>query len=85
MKCSNCDKDALFVYQLTLNKVIPYCGKHLPAFLETRRKADLLKTTEAWSKEKESALATLEFKTKKQEEPVVEEKPKKKTTKKKSE
>ena len=38
MKCANCDADAFYVYKLTLNKDILYCAKHLPAFLEDRKK-----------------------------------------------
>mgnify|MGYP006298223507 CR=1 FL=1 len=77
MNCANCDSDALYVYQVTESKEFLYCGKHLPGFLEARRKAGNLKTTEAWEREKQSALTALKpvviQVTKETEEPVVEE------------
>ena len=48
MKCANCAADAFYIYKLTLNKEILYCRKHLPAFLEDRRKAGLLQTTDTY-------------------------------------
>lgn len=59
MKCSNCDRDAFYLYQITKQKEIPYCGKHLPNFLEPRRKAGLLKTTEQLQVERDAAIAIL--------------------------
>lgn len=59
MKCANCDKDAFYVYQITKQKEVLYCGKHLPNFLEPRRKAGLLKTTEQLKIEQDSAIAIL--------------------------
>ena len=59
MKCANCDRDAFYVYQITKQKEILYCGKHLPNFLEPRRKAGLLKTTEQLKIERDSAIETL--------------------------
>lgn len=59
MKCANCDKDALFEYQITKQKSIYYCGKDLPGFLEERKKAGLLKITSAFTEAKESALEQL--------------------------
>jgi hypothetical protein len=53
MKCANCDKDAFFLYQITLEHEIPYCGKHLPKFLAARKKAELIKTTEEWTAAKQ--------------------------------
>jgi hypothetical protein len=76
MKCANCDKDALFEYQITQNKSIYYCGKDLPGFLEERKKAGLLKITSAFTAAKESALEQLSPET------TAELKPVKKTTKK---
>jgi len=46
MKCANCENDAMYIYDLTAKTHIPYCGKHLPLFLEQRKKAGLLRTTE---------------------------------------
>lgn len=59
MKCANCDKDAFYIYQITKSVEVLYCGKHLPRFLEARRKAGLLKTTEQLKVEQESALNIL--------------------------
>ena len=80
MKCSNCDSDALFVYRVTLTKSVPYCNSHLPKFLEARKQANGLMTTEKFEAAKQEAIQELSS-----SEPVVVEKPKKKTTKKKSE
>lgn len=76
MKCANCDRDALFEYQITHTKSIFYCGQDLPGFLEGRKKAGLLKITPAFNAAKESALEQLS--------PEITEEPKpvKKTTKK---
>lgn len=46
MKCANCNNDAVYVYRITEGKFTPYCTKDLPKFLESRRKAGLLETTE---------------------------------------
>lgn len=59
MKCANCDRDAFYIYQITKQVDVFYCGKHLPNFLEPRRKAGLLKTTDQFKIEKESAIAVL--------------------------
>ena len=67
MKCANCDADAFYIYKLTLNKEILYCRKHLPAFLEDRRKAGLLQTTDTYKAIVEEGKQHLA------EEPVVEE------------
>ena len=86
MKCSNCDSDALFIYQVTTDSVFPYCGKHLPRFLDARRKAGLLKTTDAWEKEKNASIEALKVTPNETvtEEPVTEESaPKKKAAAKK--
>ena len=59
MKCANCDKGALFVYQITAEKEILYCGKHLPGFLDARRRAGNLKTTDEFLAERKGALTAL--------------------------
>ena len=59
MKCANCDKNALFMYRMTRNKALYYCGKDLPKFLDERRRAGLLAITEEFTKEKELALEIL--------------------------
>ena len=59
MKCANCDKNALFEYQITQTKSIFYCGQDLPGFLEGRKKAGLLKITSAYTDAQKSALEQL--------------------------
>ena len=59
MKCANCDKEAAFEYRLTLEKSLFYCGKDLPAFLEGRKKAGLLKVTQQYKDDQQSALAVI--------------------------
>jgi hypothetical protein len=59
MKCANCDRDAFYIYQITKQKEVLYCGKHLPNFLEPRRKAGLIKTTDQLKVERDSAIAIL--------------------------
>ena len=59
MKCANCDRSAFYVYQITKQVEVFYCGKHLPNFLEARRKAGLLKTTDQLKIERDSAIAIL--------------------------
>ena len=76
MKCANCDTAALYIYNITPSKAVLYCGKHLPRFLEARRKAGLLALTAAHKEQLDSALASLsksKKSKKKIEEPVVEE------------
>jgi hypothetical protein len=79
MKCANCDRDALFEYQITHTKSIFYCGQDLPRFLESRKKAGLLKITSAFTEAKSSALEQLSLET------VEAPKPVKKAAKKKAE
>lgn len=45
MKCANCDKDAMYVYDINAKTAILYCDADLPLFLVNRKKAGLLKTT----------------------------------------
>ena len=59
MKCANCENDAMYVYDLTAKTSIPYCGKHLPLFLEQRKKAGLLRTTEQHAAELDTAANVL--------------------------
>jgi hypothetical protein len=82
MKCVNCDKDAMYEYQISKENSILYCGKDLPKFLDARRRAGLLKITEEFKEAKESALETLSTNT---TESVEEPKPVKKASKKSEE
>jgi len=85
MKCSNCDKDALYEYKITLKNSVFYCGKDLPKFLDARKRAGLLTLTEKHAEEKETAIAALSTETV-VEETLTEEEPapKKKAAKKKA-
>ena len=59
MKCANCDTHAMFIYDLSSTRGIPYCEAHLPSFLNARKNAGLLRTAEAFDTEKASALEAL--------------------------
>ena len=85
MKCSNCDKEALYEYKITLKNSVFYCGKDLPKFLDARKRAGLLTLTEKHAEEKETAIAALSTETV-VEETLTEEEPapKKKAAKKKA-
>ena len=63
MKCSNCNKDALYEYKVTLKNSVFYCGKDLPKFLDARKRAGLLTLTEKHAEEKETAIAALSTET----------------------
>lgn len=84
MKCANCPNEALFEYQLTAESSLFYCEKDLPKFLESRKRAGLLKLTEKYNEVKKEALKSLTPSAPEPEEPEKESKPKK-ATKKKSE
>ena len=84
MKCGNCSKPADFIYQITMEVGQPYCAAHLPRFLDGRLKADLLKTTEEWEKNKQTALEILSPELSVTEEVVKPVKPPKKARSKKS-
>ena len=77
MKCANCDKEAMYEYRISLTSSIFYCGKDLPKFLDARKRAGLLKITEAFTENNSSALETLAVEVPEvKEEPKIEEKPK---------
>ena len=85
MKCSNCDKEALYEYKITLKNSVFYCGKDLPKFLDARKRAGLLTLTEKHAEEKETAIAALSTETVAGETLTEEEPaPKKKAAKKKA-
>jgi hypothetical protein len=81
MKCANCDKNALFMYRITKNKALYYCGKDLPKFLDERRRAGLLAITEEFTKEKETALDILSPSTSEEDSQPKEKKTTKKSAK----
>ena len=82
MKCANCDADAFYVYKLTLNKDILYCAKHLPAFLEDRKNAGLLPTTETYKTIVEEGIKNLATEPEVEPTPTPTPTPSKKPTKK---
>lgn len=59
MKCANCSDAALYEYKITQGTSIYYCDKHLPNFLEPRKRAGLLTITEEHSAQQEEALSIL--------------------------
>lgn len=59
MICANCKTEALYEYQLTHTASVFYCGKHLPKFLEARKKAYLIKVTEKLIEENKAAIEAL--------------------------
>jgi len=82
MNCVNCTSDAMYEYKITKQISQLYCGKHLPSFLEGRKKAGLLSITEKYQEAAKEALAVVSNPISEViEEPVA---PKKKATTKKS-
>ena len=73
VKCVNCNREALYTYQVSGSYIIHYCQSHLPKFLIAKRNAGQLPLivpapvveTPKPSKKKETIV----------EEPVVEEPP----------
>jgi hypothetical protein len=59
MSCANCTAEALFEYKLTPEVSVFYCGKHLPKFLNERKKAGLLHITESFTASSAEALEAL--------------------------
>lgn len=59
LTCANCDKDALYTYEVTDTFVINYCEYHLPRFLHTMKNGGMLKTTASFANEAADALAAL--------------------------
>ena len=85
MKCANCKNPSLFEYRLTHEVSVFYCGKHLPKFLQERKRAQLLVVTEEFQEKKEEAKEVLspeDEEVETEEEPELEA-PKKKAPKKK--
>jgi len=64
MKCANCESKAMFVYDISKTKAIPYCETHLPRFLQPRKIAGLLRTTEQYAAEAAAATEVLATKAK---------------------
>jgi hypothetical protein len=89
MKCANCDKDAHYVYRITMDHTVAYCLKDLPSFLHPRLKAKLLETTDEYKSTVAEGVANLTKPVEKEPvvetpEPTVEPTPIKKTAKKSS-
>ena len=83
MSCVNCTSSAMYEYKITKKTSQFYCGKHLPSFLEERKKAGLLNITPKYEEAAKEAMAVISNPIPE----VVEESPapKKKATTKKSE
>lgn len=86
MTCSVCQNMAHYIYRITKESGIAYCDKHLPKFLEGRKKAGLLeKTSELKTVVEESMPNIVYASPEPTEEASVAETPKKRATKKKAE
>ena len=59
MKCSNCDAEALFIYETSSTHDQPYCNACLPAFLRDHARKGLLKTTEQYLRVKQELAAKM--------------------------
>lgn len=68
MKCSNCDKPALWVYESAASDDLPFCEDHLPRFLRGQVTSGGLRKTEEYARVQAEVLSSLA-----PEEPVVEE------------
>ena len=85
--CANCSNTSVWIYEITPSHTIPYCGVHLPKFLNDRKNAGLLKRSDEMVQEQSDAFESLAPKSSKKtskavveetpvvEEPVVEEEP----------
>ena len=85
--CANCTNTSAWIYEITPTHTIPYCSTHLPKFLNNRKNAGLLKSSEDMAKEKSDAFTALAPKSSKktskdtvEETPVVEEVPAEETS-----
>lgn len=68
MKCSNCDKPALWVYESAASDDLPFCEDHLPRFLRGQAASGGLRKTEEYARVQAEVLSSLA-----PEEPVIEE------------
>lgn len=59
MKCANCDRPALYVYEGAGMRPVAYCDSDLPRFLQGQAKKGALKTTDAFAATQRSALSAL--------------------------
>lgn len=59
MTCANCDADALWVYENPGSDDLPFCDKHLPAFLRPLATAGLLRSTDRYDSVKQEVSAAL--------------------------
>jgi hypothetical protein len=57
--CANCDKDAMYTYEVTDTFYIDYCEYHLPRFLHTMKNNGMLKTTSTFATAAAEALSAL--------------------------
>lgn len=80
--CANCTNTSVWIYEITPSHTIPYCGVHLPRFLNDRKNAGLLKRSDEMVQEQSDAFESLAPKSSKktskavvEETPVVEEVP----------
>ena len=63
MKCANCEQASHYVHTIAKGHAVHYCSRHVPAFLEPRKKANRLPTTDEWAKDNAEAIAILSVNT----------------------
>lgn len=59
MKCANCNRPGLYVYEGPGVRPVAYCTDDLPGFLRGAAKSGALRTTEAFDRVRQSALNAL--------------------------
>lgn len=50
MKCANCDKNAIWVYDVPSQNTVAFCDADLPSFLRVQAKSGQLATTDEYAK-----------------------------------
>lgn len=59
MKCANCGRDAIYIYDPKPLAATAYCDRDLPSFLRPAARAGVLPTTDSFERVKSDALAKL--------------------------
>lgn len=59
MKCANCDRPGLYVYEGPGVRPVAYCAVDLPGFLRASARSGALRTTKAFDQVRQNALASL--------------------------
>lgn len=59
MNCVNCNRDAMYLYDVPATDKVVYCEKCLPSFLRAQARAGLLPTTDRFSEVQEEVAEKL--------------------------